>query len=182
LGSAVHKLLQDLASLRATHDWSAARAALSRLQPRIAAQIRAAGVNQSQAESIAAKAFNFALAASRDPHGQWILSPHTEAASEAAWGGIVAGSLRTVRVDRVFRAGAEPLSEGDDAWWIIDYKTAHDDGLDPSEALPGFRDLFAPQLEAYAAVLRNLHGTDLPIRAGLYYPRMALLDWWEVRQ
>jgi len=42
------------------------------------------------------------------------------------------------------------------------------------------RPLFAPQLEAYAKVLRNLHGADTQIRAGLYYPRELLLDWWQL--
>jgi hypothetical protein len=42
------------------------------------------------------------------------------------------------------------------------------------------RRIFAPQIEAYAKVLRNLHGADEPICGGLYYPRMSLLDWWEL--
>jgi hypothetical protein len=29
-------------------------------------------------------------------------------------------------------------------------------------------------------VLRNLHGTEAVIFAGLYYPRMGLLDWWDL--
>jgi hypothetical protein len=70
--------------------------------------------------------------------------------------------------------------EGDNCWWIIDYKTAHADNLDPTQALPGLRPLFAPQVEAYAEVLRKLHGTDAAICAGLYYPRMLLLDWWKL--
>ncbi len=179
LGNAVHKLLEELAHLRATHDWTSARSALAHLQPNIAAQIRAAGVDRNHAESIAAKAIDFALKASHDSHGQWILSPHADADSEASWAGIVAGGLRTVRVDRIFRAGLEPLSEGADAWWIIDYKTAYADH--PSQAsLPQLRKLFAPQLDSYAEIVRNLHGKDSLIRAGLYYPRMLLLDWWEI--
>jgi ATP-dependent helicase/nuclease subunit A len=181
LGNAVHKLLEELSRLRTDHDWSEARTALSQMKPRITAEVRAAGARQSHAESIAAKAFDCALKATDDPHGQWILSPHKEAASEAAWTGIVAGALRSVRVDRVFRAGPDPLSGGDDAWWIVDYKTAHADDLDPSLALPELRKVFAQQLEAYAAVLRMLHGDSTPIRAALYYPRMSLLDWWEVK-
>jgi len=59
------------------------------------------------------------LDASRDANGQWILSPHPEAQSEARWAGVVAGSLRTVQVDRVFRAGLTTQSEGNDAWWIV---------------------------------------------------------------
>jgi hypothetical protein len=89
--------------------------------------------------------------------------------------------LRSVRVDRLFRAGAEPLAEGDDTWWIVDYKTAHADDLGPLNAMLELRSIFAPQLESYSAVLRNLHGNDARIRAALYYPRMTLLDWWEVK-
>ena len=85
-----------------------------------------------------------------------------------------------MRVDRLFRAGLEPLSEGESAWWIIDYKTAHAENLDPAVALPELRARFAPQLEAYAAVLRNQHGAQAQLRAGLYYPRMSLFDWWQV--
>jgi ATP-dependent exoDNAse (exonuclease V) beta subunit len=180
LGTAVHALLEKLARLREMSDWPSVRAAIQRFEPRIAAQIQAIGVGPSQAAQIAAQALQHALNAAGDPIGQWILSPHPGAASEVSWAGIVRGALRTVRVDRVFRAGPVPSSEGENCWWIVDYKTAHADDVDPAAALPELRRLFAPQVEAYAAILRNLHGTDTPIRLGLYYPRMLLLDWWEL--
>jgi len=121
------------------------------------------------------------LRAARDPQAQWILAAHADAASEARWTGVVAGRLRTVQVDRVFRAGPTPSSADDNStWWIVDYKTAHEDGLDPKTVLAELRGEFAPQIEAYAKMLRNLHGADLAVRGGLYYPRMALLDWWEL--
>ena len=120
-----------------------------------------------------------ALKTSHDPAGQWILSPHPEAASEVGWTGIIGGSIRTVQVDRVFRAGSTPQVSGEDAWWIVDYKT-HAGAEDAASGLAQLRPLFAAQLEAYALVLRSLHGVDAVIRAGLYYPRMLALDWWEV--
>jgi ATP-dependent exoDNAse (exonuclease V) beta subunit len=183
LGTAVHTLLEELARLRLNQEWEAARAALVRFEPRVAAQVRAVGVDQSQAARVAAHALQLALNASRDPIGSWILSPHVSASSEAGWAGVVAGGLRAVRVDRVFQAGPTPGSEGEDCWWIIDYKTAHADNLDPAKALPALRSLFTPQVEAYGEVQRNLLGADArgdTIRVGLYYPRMALLDWWEL--
>jgi ATP-dependent exoDNAse (exonuclease V) beta subunit len=180
LGTAVHSLLESLSTLRKTNDWPQARAALKQLQPRIAAQIRATGIDTAKSAALAAEALELALAASNDPTGQWILSPHPDEASEARWTGVIAGALRTVQVDRLFRAGLMPLSVGTEAWWIIDYKTAHANIPDPTAALPQLRATFAPQLQAYAQALRNLHGTDAPIRAGLYYPRMSLFDWWEV--
>ena len=93
---------------------------------------------------------------------------------------MIGGVLRSIRVDRVFRAGSEPFEEGQSACWIIDYKTAHSDALDPATAVLVLRGLFAPQLEAYAQVLRNLRWPDYPIRAGLYYPRLLLFDWWKI--
>lgn len=180
LGTAVHSLLESLARLRKTHAWEESRTALQQLQPRIAAQIRAAGLAPATAANLAAEALRIALAASSDPTGNWILSPHPEEATEARWTGVVSGALRTVQVDRIFRAGLAPLSTGDDSWWIIDYKTAHADAPDPAAALPQLRATFAPQLQAYAEILRKLHSTDTPIRAGLYYPRMLLFDWWEI--
>jgi ATP-dependent helicase/nuclease subunit A len=180
LGTAVHSLLENLATLRKSSDRGSARAALKQFQPRVAAQIRAAGLDASKAKALAAEALRLALDASSDPTGNWILSPHSEDASEARWTSLVSGALRTVQVDRVFRAGLQPLSEGTEAWWIVDYKTAHADNLASAEALPQLRAIFAPQLEAYAQVLRKLHGTDTPVRAGLYYPRMLLFDWWQL--
>ena len=180
LGNAVHKLLEKLAHFRATSDWKTSLDALADLRSAVIAQIRAVGVPSNQAGSIAERAYDYVNCASQDPYGQWILSPHTESASEASWAGSIAGNLRIVRVDRIFRAGFEPLQEGNDAWWIIDFKTAHADDVLPLVALPEFRAAFAPQLQMYAAVLRNLHGSGANLRAGLYYPRMSILDWWEI--
>jgi ATP-dependent helicase/nuclease subunit A len=180
LGNAVHKLMEESARLRETNDWTATGTALSQMLPRITAQLRASGMPQADAKSVAARALDIVRQAIKDPLGQWVLSPHVEAASEAAWTGIVSDELRSIRVDRVFRAGLEPLSEGQDAWWIIDFKTAHAEDIYPLLTLSAFRSLFAPQLEAYAEILRHLHSEDTPIRAGLYYPRMSMFDWWAV--
>jgi len=176
LGTAVHSLLDEFARLRIQLDEQAARQALPQSEARIAAEVRGLGVEPRQAVQIAAQALSLALAAADDATGAWILSPHTGAASEAGWTGVVAGSLRTVRPDRVFQAGSAPGAEGDHCWWIIDYKTAQ---VDDAAALPELRKLFAPQVEAYAQILRHLHGPDAPFRLGLYYPRMLLLDWWQ---
>lgn len=175
LGIAVHSLMQELARLRTSSEWSHARAALAVLEGKVAAQARTAGIEPAQASRIAAQALEIVLKASHDAVAQWVLSPHEGAASEARWAGVLDGRVHGVQVDRIFRAGATPMSEGDETWWIIDYKTANADGL-----LPELRAMFAPQLETYARVLRNLHGADVHVCAGLYYPRMLAFDWWEM--
>jgi ATP-dependent helicase/nuclease subunit A len=186
LGKAVHELFQHFAQLLATGRGAVAGEDLVRLQPRIAANIRAFGVDASQANRIAAQACELVLRAAQDPQAQWILADHADAASEARWTGVVTGSLRTVQVDRVFRAGPTPQSADDNStWWIVDYKTAdykspQVNDLDPKVSLAELRVEFAPQIEAYAKMLRNLHGADAAVNGGLYYPRMGLLDWWEL--
>ncbi len=180
LGNAVHKLLEQLAHSRSSLDWDASLAVLEKIRPRITAMVRSAGISLAQAEDIASQAFDIACSASRDKFGQWILSPHFEAVSESGWAGIAGGDLRLVRVDRLFRAGLEPLQPGDNALWIIDYKTAQAGKLDTQSALPEFRETYGPQLLAYAAVLRNLYGPQVQFRAGLYFPRMSLFDWWQI--
>jgi ATP-dependent exoDNAse (exonuclease V) beta subunit len=180
LGVAVHALLEEIARLRATLEWDAVRAALPRFSSRVTAQIRADGIDPQEAARMAAQAVEIALQATHDPNGAWILSPRIDAQSEVRWAGVAGGGLRTVQVDRVFRAGAEPRAEGDGIWWIVDFKTAHEDGPTPQAALPGLRERFAPQLVAYAGFLRNLYGAETQVRAGLYYPRITAFDWWEI--
>jgi len=184
LGNAVHALLQRLAQFLAIQTRGSALAQLSLQQPRVAATVRASGIAPEAANRIAGQALQIVLRAAGDPLAQWILAPHTDAANEVRFAGVVAGSLRTVQVDRIFRAGPAPQNAGasgdEDTWWIIDYKTSHEDGLDPASALPELRRQFAPQIETYAAVLRNLHGAGVRLCGGLYYPRMALLDWWQL--
>jgi ATP-dependent helicase/nuclease subunit A len=183
LGIAVHSLLEQTARLRETLDWDDTRAALEGSQAKVAARIRSTGLDPGQADQIAKQAVGIALKAVSDSMGQWILSPHTDAASEVRWAGVVKDEVRTVQVDRVFRAGIAPQTADGNCWWIVDYKTANANDVnetDPASVLPRLRALFAPQLQAYAEVLRKLHGDSARIHAGLYYPLMLLFDWWEI--
>jgi ATP-dependent helicase/nuclease subunit A len=180
LGNAVHKLLEELTRLRLSLDWDSSIAALETAAPRITALIRTAGVPLPEARDLASQAFAIVRRSAHDPLGQWILSPHSEAVSESEWAGITSDGLRLVRIDRLFRAGLEPMRPGDDALWIIDYKTTHANTSDAKSALTTFRSIYAPQLEAYAELLRNLYGSELHLRAGLYFPRMSLFDWWVI--
>ena len=181
LGTAVHFLFERLAKLRTSLELAPACALLQNFEPRIAAQVRALGVDPEQAAKIAGRAIEIALRACQDPTAAWILAPHTNADNEVRWAGVIDGVLRAIQVDRVFRAGSAPECEGDAAWWIIDYKTAHTEGINTAQTLPKLRQIFAPQLEFYGQVLRRLHGNQVTIRAGLYYPRMLAFDTWELK-
>lgn len=111
-----------------------------------------------------------------DPDGAWILAPHRQAQSEDSLTDWKGGALGELRPDRVFLAGATPQTEGEDYLWIIDYKMTEPAGS------PDFfrrqREIYEPQLTRYERALRESQGKTVPVRFGLYYPRIARLDWW----
>jgi ATP-dependent exoDNAse (exonuclease V) beta subunit len=179
IGAAVHALLErlgpQLASLNAAQIRSSA-----------AAWLRSQALTGDAHRSATNAVTKLLLACAADPVCQWILAPHPGAQSEASWTGFIPGPtptqtgtrLRTLRADRIFRAGPEPLAAGSDSWWVIDYKTS---ARTPSGALflAAERALYAPLLQAYARALRALHGSTTELRLGLYYPAITSLDWWE---
>jgi ATP-dependent helicase/nuclease subunit A len=176
---------------------SAVHALLERIGPRLAAlnpaEIRASAATALRSFALTGESLKSAtdivtkwlLACAADPVFRWILAPHPEAQSESSWTGFLSGPgqtqpgrLRTLRADRVFRAGPEPLAPGSGHLWIVDYKTS---GRTPSGALflAVERALYAPQLLAYARAGRALYGLETPIRLGLYYPAITALDYWD---
>ena len=173
IGSAVHTLLQRFGA-------GLAGTPTAKIRSQAASLLRAAALTGDALSSATAAVTNMLATCAADPVCQWILAPHADAQSEVSWTGYARGErsqLRTLRADRVFRAGAEPLSVGSDYFWVIDYKTS---GA-PSGALflSTERAVYAPQLEAYGQALRALHGEHLQLRLGLYYPALAALDFWD---
>ena len=175
IGSAVHALLQRLGP-------SLPRHGASQLRARAVSLLRAAALGEAALKSATAAVTNMLLGCAADPVCQWILAAHPEAQSEVAWTGWLPGEsgsrLRTLRADRVFRAGPEPLAEGSGYLWVIDYKTSAAPQTGREDFLRAERELYAPQLRAYAEALRALHGGQVALRLGLYYPTIATLDWW----
>jgi ATP-dependent exoDNAse (exonuclease V) beta subunit len=175
IGSVVHTLLERLGP-------DLARLDAAQLRSRVVTPLRASALTGDSLKSVTSTVTQMLLGCATDPVCQWILAPHAAAQSEVSWSGVVLGEsgsrLRTLRADRVFRAGPEPLTEGSDYLWVIDYKTS---GPAPSGALflQAERTLYAPQLLAYARALRALHGPETPLRLGLYYPAIAMLDYWD---
>jgi ATP-dependent exoDNAse (exonuclease V) beta subunit len=180
VGSVVHTLLQRLGqeAERPPRELDAAQ-----LRAHTAALLRAAALSGEPLASAAEAVMQMLLACTADPVCQWILAEHLDAQSEVSWTGFVPGEagarLRTLRADRVFRAGATPRAEGSDYLWVIDYKTGTAPSGDRQAFLQAERALYAPQLLAYARALRALHGPDTLLRAGLYYPTITVLDFWD---
>jgi ATP-dependent helicase/nuclease subunit A len=192
LGTAVHALLERAArSLEHGTAVAELRAAIPGWKRQALAVLRHNGVvglsprpsrAEDSAEGLAERAIQATTAAVGDAKGLWILGPHAGALSETSWTGFLDGALRTLRVDRIFRAGAEPLSGGEDCLWIVDYKTARrdmsSDPVEVGEFLKAERLTYERQLESYGRMLRLVKGNSIPIRLGLYYPLLQRLEYW----
>jgi ATP-dependent exoDNAse (exonuclease V) beta subunit len=192
-GNVVHAALEILADRIASGSSSdALLAELPAWTPRIAAMLRADGLPHAIVNRYARDAHAAMESTLRDRDGLWLLAPNAAAASEFAlttWpqtqgpDGQIAIRPTSIRIDRIFRAGAEPHVPGEDVLWIVDYKTsAHgSSGLD--DFLAAQRVTYAPQLETYARILTQLpYPADLPapneVCLALYYPTLSRLLWW----
>jgi ATP-dependent exoDNAse (exonuclease V) beta subunit len=178
IGSVIHALLEHLSRLFVQNPAISAAEIRPLLELRAKAMLRAAALPAEQSAKVLADVLAAAEVAAGDPVGRWLLGPHPGAQSEASWTGWVEGRLQTLRADRIFRAGAEPLQEGSEFFWVVDYKTTQYSGSDVAGFLAEQRAFYEPQLAAYGRALRQLHGKELPLRFGLYFPRIERLEYW----
>ena len=112
-----------------------------------------------------------------DPVGRWILSPHDFASSERALT-MASSDARSLRMDRTFVAGDEPLLPGKGCIWIIDFKTSEQGSRSDTEFAVTETGKYRAQLEAYATLRRALPDGPLTIRLGLFYPLVPRLIHW----
>jgi ATP-dependent exoDNAse (exonuclease V) beta subunit len=180
VGSTLHLLLQRLGPQIARQQVQPAQ-----LQSQISALLRASALDDRQSQAALRELMQMIASCQADPIARWILTDHPGAASEVSWTGWLAGSLRTLRADRIFHAGPEPLSPAQpQCLWIVDYKTSHSSPEDLDEFLPRQRLVYGPQLAAYARIARaaSVADANTPVRLGLYYPRLTpnnRFHWWE---
>jgi hypothetical protein len=150
----------------------------SALQQRARSMLRAAAFSGKSLDEAIQEVMTAVENSKKDPIGRWILDLHSGAQSETSWTGWIGGETVTLRADRVFRAGAAPLEAGSDYLWIVDYKMSSPAGEPVEEFLARQREYYAPQLARYARALSDLEGGNIPLRLGLYYPRLPRFDWW----
>ena len=176
-GNAVHALLEEAARRLGNGErGQALLAELPHWEPRAAALLRTEGLAPRTAQGQAAAVRQAVERTLEDPVGRWILEGRRSARQELS---LTSGTdqPRQYRMDRLFKAGAQPCEEGDEYTWIIDYKTtAH--GAPGGEAMEEFleqeRQRYTGQMEAYALALG-----ESSVRLGLWFPTLSRLIWWE---
>jgi ATP-dependent helicase/nuclease subunit A len=177
-GNAVHAFVELLAKQLANNsDLDAARLEVAKWSPRIAALLRGDGLQPATVRELTTRVKAGLSNIFQDPDGLWVLRAHKGASSELAltsWD----DRRSSVRLDRVFFAGATPQSSGSDFLWIIDYKTATHGRESIDAFLEQERVKYEPQMEAYARKMRDRVASE-KLRVGLYYPMLPKLIWWE---
>jgi hypothetical protein len=161
LGTTVDALLREIAG------WS----------PRIGALLRGDGLPPAVVERLITRVKAALTNSLQSPEGIWVLSARNDASSEYA---LTSWDTRrnSVRLDRLFLAGSEPLKPGNDHLWIIDYKTSTHGRQGADEFLAEEKVKYGPQMEAYGRMMRDRVQTG-KLRVGLYYPALPRLIWWQ---
>ncbi|HTY84630.1 MAG TPA: 3'-5' exonuclease, partial [Silvibacterium sp.] len=168
VGNAVHALLDQLSrGLKS-----------GQIEARARAMLRGAAFSGRALDEAMHEVVGAVENCRKDAVGRWILEQHAGAQSETSWSEWIGEEMVTLRADRVFRGGVQPGEAGEDYLWIVDYKMSAPAGEAIEKFLAEQRGYYAPQLERYAAALRQLEGGESAVRMGLYYPRIARLDWW----
>ncbi len=161
VGTVVHRWLQRIAEDE-LHGWDAAR--VMSLKERFARELARRGLPAADLVVSAERVAGALLNTLSDARGRWVLSPHPEARSEYRMRVRTDAGTRLYVMDRVFTAGGQR--------WIVDYKTSRHEGADIEGFLDRELERYAPQLEAYAALLEGS-------MQGLYFP--VLRGWRERR-
>jgi len=176
-GNAVHAFVELLTKRFADGvDVEVLQGELAGWTPRIAAMLRGDGLAPEVVDRLVVRVKTGLNNMLKDAEGLWVLGPHEGATSEFAltsWG----ERRSSVRLDRVFLAGAKPFEAGNDFLWIIDYKTATHGREGMDEFLAEERAKYGPQMEAYARMMADRMEAGR-LRTGLYYPMLARLVWW----
>jgi hypothetical protein len=173
-GNVVHRFLQLVSSTVATGaDPDAIN--IASWEPRVLAALRNEGLSTAAAKRETPRALDALRKTLQDPVGKWILSAHVWGASEYS---IASAASSVLRADRTFLAGAEPLCEGKERIWIIDFKSTEQGSRSPERFQEDELLKYREQLESYAKVMLGLAPEPSQVVLGLYYPLIPRLLHW----
>ncbi len=181
-GNVVHRFLDLIArKLESGQTLHALSTDLLQWSPRIYHAFRAEGLASALCERETARAVRGLQATLGDPTGSWLLGPH-----QAAWTERTLqfgtenehGRPPALRADRVFLAGAEPLSRVATHLWIVDFKTTEQGGRPEEAFLVSERQKYSDQLETYAHACLAAERKEHPVVLALFYPLLTRMVYW----
>ncbi len=181
-GNVVHRFLDLIArKLEAGETLDALSADLPQWSHRIYQAFRAEGLASSLCERETARAVRGLRATIGDSTGSWLLAPHQAAWTERTlqFGtGDAQGGPPALRADRVFLAGAEPLSRAATHLWIVDFKTTEQGGRLDEAFFAGERQKYTDQLQTYAHACLAAGEAEHSVVLALFYPLLTRMVYW----
>jgi ATP-dependent exoDNAse (exonuclease V) beta subunit len=169
VGTVLHAMLERIAPSGVLGKAEQYRATVKML-------VRASGMAPSDCDAAVVQVMRQLETALNSPNGRWVLAAHPDAQTELAVSIADDGTVRNVRPDRIFAAGAEPLSTGDSHIWIVDYKTAEHGEAGGEEFYAKQREIYAPIVARYAEAYRALTNDTRPVCCALYFPAADRLE------
>lgn len=188
-GTTIHAFMEPLARLFATQqDPEASSQTIAQMAVPIRLYLMRNGSNARDAKSDAQKILTIFRNLTADPMGRWILASHSvpiglqeqsgSTGFEVPFTSFHENGLRSVRFDRVFLAGDQPLADGTDHLWIVDFKTTGHGQIGLDEFLENRKDEYIGQMQTYANAVETVWLKHENIRLGLYFPLLTRFIWW----
>ena len=189
-GTVLHAFLEPLANiLQQNSEASAQTRSIDALNQPIRLQLLSSGHPPKEAARDATRIVAALHNVAADESGRWTLSEHSVPVAdkgaialsrgfEVPLTAIHRNVLRSIRVDRMFVAGAVPTSSDTDTLWIVDFKTASHGAGQVEEFLAKEREQYAEQMQLYGDIARIVYPETRNVRLGLYYPLLARFVWW----
>lgn len=188
-GIVLHAFLEPLARILMQHtEPQAVTQAIDHMAEPIRLQLLRAGHSPMEAGREATRMLGALHSVARDENGRWILVAHSNSitAPGVSFGGgfevpltaLSRNVIRSIRVDRIFPAGESPMASGEDALWIVDFKTASYGAGHVEAFLSEEQKQYAEQMQLYGDIARAAYPTSRVVRLGLYYPLLLRFLWW----
>ncbi|CAI2718454.1 UvrD-helicase domain-containing protein [Nitrospina watsonii] len=160
LGNVLHRCFKDIAD-QGLNTWDEKNP--ESMKPAFKAALLNEGLPFDRAGAVAEKGVRALQNILDDEQvGRWILDAHEDAASEFALTFAKKDIFSNRIIDRTF-------VDAEGTRWIIDYKTGEHQGSSLESFFEAEEKRYAPQLQAYAEILRA-KGETRPIKLALYYP------------
>ena len=167
-GVIVHRYLRRIAETGPAA-WDAGM--IDGLEEQIRLELLQLGVESAELDLAASNVCAALKRIVEDATGRWILSAHTDAASELRLTVRGEARLEHLQLDRTF------IDPDTGTRWIIDYKTSTHEGGDIEAFLDSEVLRYGAQLERYASAMAEID--PAPIRVGLYFPLLGVMRDWD---